>query len=410
MFSNKIYQTILDCVDGKGRTIIITKDSVSESRWRVEIISHMRAKKNEDKYLDLTPVILNFQFLRVTETNLDEIQILNYRGYNNLILDNVWSVYHTSKASSWITAIKTANPLINFIGISDTWGKSYMERIDQRIKDIKHVFLKDFKSTFLGTKNEDLPPEKTIHVCLRDISGETAIEHASYSFTGQPMKDKEYVSSDVFMHKLSMAEDNGSEIRSYCKVPIVIDLLSKAIRSISTNMVFSPTPEYGRRLTYVTSQLNKLFMKEDVKGLSSGLLSKNWQIDINSQKSIIFCDWKADDGLRRYVNWYAKPDFTPGTLRYAIEGFMKEGFSVLCIEGQRIDLSKRLLEGCKNVFLFGQNKYDKGLIRSILDNATDNINIIAFASKDTIDESNVLKTVDGLKDNFLTVLKHDLSS
>lgn len=405
--SRYVYQTILDCIDGK--TVIITKDTETESNWRLQIVAMRNHGFGDKKVVDLAPVFCDFHFLHVMSGNPDEVQILNFTGYKNLIVDNVWSVYHSGSVPTWITAIKSSNPDVNFIGISDTWGDSYKQRIDQRIKDIEHVFIKDFKETLKnGKKKEDLSPSKVIHICSQDISHDCIIESASYSPTGRPTTNTVYVKSEEFLERIKGEKD--SEIKVYSKISTVIDLLSQAARSLATAMVYFPTPEYGHRLTHITSQLNKYFTKMDLKGLDGCRLSKDWQIDICSQKSIIYCDYKDDAGFRRYVNWYVKPDFTDGTLEYALRGFSKEGFSVLCVEGQRLSPTEDLLSGCKNVFLFGSNKYDTRLMKNILNNAKDDINIVIFMSKDTIDESNVLKAVQSLRDSSLTVLKHDLSS
>jgi hypothetical protein len=408
VFNNKIHQAILDCIDGTGKTIIITKDKQAEGLWRTAIVSHFVDLKKSNNVIDLPVIFRDFHFLHVMGTNYDEIQMLNYHGYKNLVLDNVWAVYHIGTVPTWITAIKTANPNINFIGVSDTWGTSYIERIDQRITGIKHVLLEDFKELYTTGGVKSKSPVKAIHVCEQDISKDPVIESGSYSPTGSSTLNKHFVQVDNFMEQMMAADKD--EIKVYAKTPVVIDLLSQAVRSLSTIMTFSPTPTNGRKLTYITSQLNKLFMKMDVKAMDENKLAKNWQIDIRSQKSLIFCDWKNDEGLRRYINWYAKPDFTDGTLEYAINGFTKEGFSVMCVEGQRVNVSKELLKGCKNVFLFGTNKYDTNLIRRIFSNAEGDINVVMFVSKGTIDESNVQKAINGLKDSSLTVLKHDLSS
>ena len=154
--------------------------------------------------IDLAPVFINYHFLHWMDRNQDEIAILNYRGYKNIILDNVWSVFQNGNVSSWITAIKTANPDINFIGISETVGESYKVRIDQRIKDIKHVMENRIKEVMgkLKEDKEDLPPCKAIHVCRIDISELDTIEPCSYSPTGKSSTHTSYVSSDLFLDRI----------------------------------------------------------------------------------------------------------------------------------------------------------------------------------------------------------------
>ena len=49
-------------------------------------------------------------------------------------------------------------------------------------------------------------------------------------------------------------------------------------------------------------------------------------------------------------------------------------------------------------------------MKNINKNISDDINIILFTTVDTIDESNVLSMIENIKDNSLTVIKHDLSS
>ena len=406
-----IYQSILDCIDGK--TIIITTNTETEANWRLQIITARNNKDAKTKVIDLAPVFINYHFLHSMDRNQDEISILNYRGYKNLILDNVWTVFQNGNVSSWITAIKTANPDINFIGISDTAGESYKTRIDQRIKDIKVVMANNIKETMMKLKEEkeDLPPCKAIHLCQIDISGLDTIEPCSYSPTGRSTIHTSYVSSDLFLDRIK--GETEDEIRVYARVPKTVQLLCDARRFVSTCMVYSPTPLYGRRMSYLTTQLNKLFGNMEATAMRIAALDQlphNWQINIREQKSIMFCDYKKSDEYRKFISFYVKPDFPDGSLRYAIEQFSSHNNSVLCIEGQRIGPTVELLDGCKNVFLFGTNKYDSRLIKHIMDCSTDDINIVMFVSKNTIDESNVLSALECIKDNSLTVLKHDLSS
>lgn len=406
-----IYQSILDCIDGK--TIIITTNTETEANWRLQIITARNDKDAETRTIDLAPVFVNYHFLHSMDRNQDEISILNYKGYKNLILDNVWTVFQNSNVSSWITAIKTANPDINFIGISDTAGESYKTRIDQRIKDIKAVMANNIKETIkkLKEENEDLPLCKAIHLCQIDISDLDTIESCSYSPTGKSTAHISYVNPDLFLDRIK--GETEDEIRAYARVPKALQLLCDARRFVSTCMVYSPTPLYGQRMSYLTAQLNKLLGNMEATAMRIAALDRlphNWQINIREQKSIMFCDYKKSDEYRRFINYYVKPDFPDGSLKYAIEQFSEKNNAVLCIEGQRIDATVELLNGCKNVFLFGTNKYDSRLIKHIIDCATSDINVVMFVLKDTIDESNVLSALKCIKDNSLTVLKHDLSS
>lgn len=406
-----VYQSILDCIDGK--TIIITTNTETEANWRLQIITARNKDDAENKMIDLAPVFINYHFLHYMDRNQDEIAILNYRGYKNLILDNVWSVFQNGNVPSWVTAIKTANPDINFIGISETAGESYKTRIDQRIKDIKVVMANNIKETIAKFKEdkEDLPPCKAIHVCQVDISSLDTVEPCSYSPTGKPTAHTVYINSDLFLDKIK--GETEDEVRVYARVPKTIQLLCEAKRFVSTCMIYSPTPLYGRRMSYLTAQLNKLFGNMESTAMRIAALDQlphNWQINIREQKSIMFCDYKKSEDYRKFINYFIKPDFSDASLKYAIEQFTGSNNSVLCIEGQRINATTELLDGCKNVFLFGTNKYDGRLIKHIIDCAKDDINIVMFVSKNTIDESNVLSALECVKDNSLTVLKHDLSS
>ena len=401
-----IHQTLLDYIS--GNTLIITRNSETQQSWRLSIVSANSTPDNVPKRT-LDSIFREFHFLNGYGMNPDAYDI-STRFYDNVIIDDVWMVYQAAVISTWISRVKTANPAINFIGISETIGESYKTRIDPRITDIELVFASRLKAT-LESKLENKPikaPQHVLHIIKNDMLHDKTIHSISYSPNGKHFALTSCIDIGVFAEDIFEFKDR--EISAFAPIPRCIDELYKAMNLLSTAMTFDPSADKGKAMGFLSSQLNSLLFSLDRQNLTNSKLLDAMQVSMRDQKNIIFCDIKQSDFLRQYTNWYLKRRFGDQTLGFAIDSFLKKKYSTLCIEDRSYEPTEEILKGCDNVLLFGSNKYDRGLILDIHAKAKGDLNIITFVTPKTIDESNVLMAVKGIEDNSLTILTHDLSS
>lgn len=401
-----ICQTLLDYISGK--TLIITRNYETQQSWRLQIIAFnsVKDKRNRTK---LENVFSEFKFLNGYGINPEAYEISS-DYYDNIILDDVWMVYQATVVSYWLSKVKTINPQVNFFGISEVIGDSYKIRIDQRISDIETVFASRLKSTLEEkTKNtESNNPQHVIHVIKNNMLSDKTIHSILFSSSGKHPSLTTPVDIEKFSQDIFEPQDKG--ISSFSTISKCISQLYKSMDMLSTIMVFDPSSKKGRAMSLLSTQLNGLLFSLDRRNLLNDKLLGDMQVSISNQKNIIFCDIKQSDFLRQYINWYVKRKFGDETIKFAIRNFLYKGSSTLCIEDHAYDPTEEILHDCNNVILFGSNKYDKSLISDIHAKAKGDLNILTFVTPETADESNVLHAINGLEDNSLTILTHDLSS
>ena len=391
-----------------GKTLIIVENADHEANWRLNIIKSKG--RLTDKTVDgIGEILKDFVFLKTSGPNFNEYGILSQKDYVNIILENVWVVYRELKVPEWLALIKTNCPSVRFIGINMSGGETYLNRIDSRYWPVKSILPKDIENAL----NDDLKgaqkKEKKIffHTFAKNINNMSAIHQIEYC--GDPHHPSEFqtVATESFLNLLS--GDQHIRSRSYCALPKAIKLLTEAAKRISTAMIFYPIPDYGARMTFITSQIKELLSEVERDSIDLMEITNTCGISLKADKSLLFFEVGGSGKMKRYINWYAKPRFDEYTFEYAVRSFKSTATANLAIEGQALPVSKELLEDCVNVVLFGSNRFDLTLINQIRENATDDLNIIMTYAKDTADESNVAWVVSNLDEDLFNVIRHDLS-
>lgn len=389
---------VLDIVDGK--IIVIANDAKSERMW---INTLLEKKERIDK------ITLYFMLAGAMFSLIEAQECLYLKGIKYIILEDSLFVYTNICVQRWISTIVTNNPGCNFIGISPTANDGYLARIDNRVGHITQITFEGLKSPAGKKEHEEDKKKINLHLFSNDIKDEVGVKGIScYNLK----ENRTTVVVDPNQFKDKIAESQEKEIRCYCKVKQAIDLLTYANDLVSRLMVFSQNPKDAKAMTLIGQQLLDMFFDNDMNILKCGKISDISDINITDQKSIIFCNrgQSMDTSLSRIVNFFARATFGSSVFDYIKKQFSLNSSSTLLIEDNSMDIDDTLLKGVRNIILLGQSKYSHDFIVDLAEKLDNNCNIVIIYTKDTIDESNVLKAIKGLKDNTLTIIKHDLSS
>lgn len=416
-FSGRTRSALLDFLR-HGRTLIITGSAETKSLWITETMKMLgidvlnpafEDSKRLDDYLSK-----HLSFLYFRQYNPISVDLVLSNKFDAVIVEEAYSFQSFVSVPQWVTRVKNENPNCALVALAYSEYLFFQDKIDMRYRPLTTVRKEHLEATLFedSAPEEDLPPTINIHICKKDVDHLTEVYPATlvpFKSTNKKIcrsvEEEEFTQAAV---SLSLEEIKLDSIRCFTCVPKTIDLLSKSIDLISTAMAFNPIPTYGRRLSDLIIQINKLYDKMSISTFDQTFLSLKGR----EKNNLIFCnEGKADlPEFRKASTSFVKKGFNESTIDYAENSFCKDRPSTMVISNEDYMPVPRIMEKCNNIFLFGNWRTDVPFLKQLLKRVVNDVDIVIPCSARTTDESNVANALSGLDNSMFNVIKHDLSS
>lgn len=400
-----------------GRTLIITSSAETKSLWIAELMRMLGMKilnptaDDEAKLAKYLENHLDFLFFR--QHNADSPDFMMTKKFDAVIVEEAYSFQSFISVPQWVTRAKNVNPNCALIVLAYSQYIFFEDRIDFRYRPLIKINKENIEAEFAEDQapQEDLPPVINIHVCKKDV------DHLAetYPVTLMPFKSSNRkicrnVTEDEFTQavvSLNVEEIRLDSIRCYTRIPKTIDLLSRSIDLVNTAMACNPIPTYGRRLSDLLVQINKLYDKMSISTFDDAFVSLKGR----EKNNLIFCNnGKADlPEFRKTSASFVKEGFNESTIEYAENSFCKDRPSTLVISNENYMPTPKIMRKCNNIFLFGEWRTDTSFLKQLLTRVVNDVDIVIPCSARTTDESNVANALSMLDNSMFNVIKHDLS-
>lgn len=400
-----------------GRTLIITSSAETKSLWVAELMRMLGMKilnptaDDEAKLAKYLEDHLDFLFFR--QHNADSPDFMMTKKFDAVIVEEAYSFQSFISVPQWVTRAKNVNPNCALVVLAYSQYIFFEDRIDFRYRPLIKINKENIEAEFAEDQapQEDLPPVINIHVCKKDV------DHLAetYPVTLMPFKSSNRkicrsVTEDEFTQavvSLNVEEIRLDSIRCYTRIPKTIDLLSRSIDLVNTAMACNPIPTYGRRMSELINQINKVYDKMSISTFDNSFVALKGR----EKSNIIFCNnSKADlPEFRKSSTSFVKEGFNESTINYAEESFCKDHPTTLVISNEDYMPVPKVMEKCNNIFLFGDWRTDVPFLKQLLKRVVNDVNIVIPCSARTTDESNVANALSMLDNSMFNVIKHDLS-
>lgn len=416
-FTGRTRSVLLDFLRN-GRTLIITGSAETKSIWVAELMHILGMKafdptaEDEAKLAKYLEKHLDFLFFR--QYNACSPELVMTKKFDAVIVDEAYSFQSFISVPQWVTRAKNVNSDCALVILAYSQYIFFEDRIDIRYRPLTTIDKERIEDEFAEDQapQEDLPPVINIHVCKKNV------DHLAetYPVTLMPFKSSNRkicrsVTEDEFTQaviSLNVEEIKLDSIRCYTRIPKTIDLLSRSIDLVNTAMTCNPIPTYGRRMSELINQINKVYDKMSISTFDSSFGALRGR----ERSNIIFCNKdKADlPEFRKPSTSFVKEGFNESTINYAEESFCKNHPTTLIISNEDYIPVPKVMEKCNNIFLFGDWRTDVPFLKQLLGRVVNDVNIVIPCSAKTTDESNVANALSMLDNSMFNVIKHDLSS
>ena len=401
-----------------GRTLIITGSADTKAIWVTEAMKMLNmnplnptiedSKKLED-YLSN-----HLDFLCFRQYNAENPDLVLTKKFDVVIVEEAYSFQSFVSVPRWVTLAKNVNADCALVVLAYSEYLFFQDKIDMRYRPLTTVKKEHIEAALFedDAPQEDLPPVINIHVCKKDVDKVSEVYPATLvPFKSTNKKICRSVEEDEFAQaavSLSVEEIKLDSIRCFTKIPKTIDLLSKSIELVSTAMACNPIPTYGRRMSDLIIQINRLYDKMSISTFDETYISLHGR----ERSNLIFCNkGKADlVDFRRGSASYVKEGFNESTIGYAENSFCKDRPATLIISNEDYMPTPRIMTKCNNIFLFGDWRTDVPFLKRLLKRVVNDVDIVIPCSARTTDESNVAHALSMLDNSMFNVIKHDLSS